>query len=225
MDSLSENLRLLRYPLNPGGMKMGRNVSVMRLSTGKLIIHSTARFAPSDLEALRDWGEPSWMVEATNFHDTLARAGVAAFPDLPYLTPSGFPLARKLNAVSLESIPSEWEGEVDVIRVEGMPKINEHVFFHRDSKTLIVADLIFHIPDSAGWFTHAFLGVISGIRQHPGSSRMFRFMVKDRAAFEVSLKNILDLDFERIVVGHGEPIETNAKETLSGIFRELGYAV
>lgn len=225
MQTFGENLRLLRYPLNLMGMKMGRNVSVIRLSSGKLIIHSTAPYSRSDVDALKEWGEPTWLVEATNFHDTLAKAGVAAFPDLPYLVPSGFPLAQKLNVISLDSPPSEWEGEVDVIRIDGMPKINEHVFFHRDSKTLIVADLIFNIPLSAGKFTHAFLGAISGIKEHPGNSRMFRFMIKNRAAFEASLQRILALDFERIIVGHGDPIETAGKETLSDIFRKLGFSI
>lgn len=225
MQSFGDNLRVLKYPLNLMGMKMGRNVSVIRLNSGKLIIHSTAPFSKADLEALRQWGTPTWLVEATNFHDTLASKGVAALPDLPYLVPPGFPLTDKLKGQPLDPPPAEWGDDVNVIRIGGMPKINEFAFFHPESKSLIVADLLFNIPDSAGAFTHGFLRLISGIKSHPGNSRMFRFMIKDRDAFEESLQHILELDFERIIVAHGEPIEANAKDTLRQIFRELGFAV
>jgi len=204
---------------------MGRNVSVIRLKSGKLIIHSTAPFSEADLSALRQWGTPTWLVEATNFHDTLARQGAAALPDLPYLVPPGFPLAAKLNGQPLDPPPAEWADEVKIIPIDGMPKINEFAMFHPESKTLIVADLLFNIPESAGAFTLAFLQLISGIKTYPGNSRMFRSMIKDRDAFEGSLKDILELDFDRIIVGHGEPIEADAKETLRKIFHELGFAV
>ena len=112
-----------------------------------------------------------------------------------------------------------------MIKVAGMPSINEHAFYHPESKTLVIADLLFNLPDSVGAFTLGFLGLISGIQKHPGNSRMFRLAIKDRNAFEQSLQQILALDFQQIIVAHGEPITTDAKETLAWVFRDLGYAV
>ncbi|MEM7599960.1 MAG: hypothetical protein AAF357_00935 [Verrucomicrobiota bacterium] len=225
MKDIGPNIRLIDYPLNLFGMKMGRNVTVFRLSSGKLVIHSTAPFSDTDVTALQSFGEPGWLLEATNFHDTFAHRGAAVFPDLPYFVPEGFSPSGRLSTLSLEEAPVEWEGELEVVKIEGMPKINEHVFFHPSSKTLVVADLIFNIPDSAGSFTLGFLGFISGIKEHPGNSRIFRMAIADRDAFVKSLQQILALDFEQIVVGHGDPINTNAKETLTRIFRELEFAV
>lgn len=225
MRDLGPNIRLLSYPLNLFGMKVGRKVTLFRLQSGKLVIHSTAPFSEADVKAIREFGEPVWLLDATNFHDTLTRPGIAAFPDLPYLVPDRFPLSGKVKTQPLEEVPAEWEGELDVIKIDGMPSINEHAFFHRESRTLVIADLLFNLPDSVGAFTLGFLGLISGIKEHPGNSRMFRMAIKDRDAFESSLQGLLALNFEQIIVGHGDPITSDAKDTLARVFRNLDYAV
>ncbi len=46
-------------------------------------------------------------------------------------------------------------------------------------------------------------------------SLFFRLMIKDRAAFEESLRPVLRWDFDRIIVGHGEIIVFGAKERVS----------
>jgi len=60
------------------------------------------------------------------------RRGRAAFPDIEYFVPDGFPHARALRASSLGAIPPQWSGEVEALRIEGQPKVQEQVFFHSD---------------------------------------------------------------------------------------------
>jgi flavorubredoxin len=52
------------------------------------------------------------------------------------------------------------------------------------------------------------------LKSFPGTSRLVKLCVKDRAAVRESLEEILSWDFERVVVSHGEIITENAKETL-----------
>ena len=59
-----------------------------------------------------------------------------------------------------------------------------------------------------------FLRATGGIHEYPGMSRLFRFLIKDRAAFMDSISEIAEHDFERIVVAHGDPIVHDAKATL-----------
>ncbi len=220
LEEIAPNLSLQLHPLQMAGCKMGRVVTLIRLHTGKLVIHSTARFSPEHISEICEFGDPAWLVEATNFHDTCAKEGRQAFPDLPYLVPSGFQGYDSLRCTSIDTVQSElseWNDEIEVINVAGMPKIQEHVFYHRPSKTLIVADLLFNIAPDSGWWTHGFLRATAGIREYPGMSRLFRYCIKDRAAFAKSMRTIAALDFEKIVVAHGNPIVDNAKT----IFLEL----
>lgn len=223
LETIAEGIWLQRHPQSLFGMEMGRNVTLLKLDGGKLILHSTAPFSEEDRREISALGEPGWLLDATNFHDTFTEVGRAAFPDLPYLAPEGFPAKGEFR--SLGDPPVEWADEIDVIRIDGMPKINEYAIFHRASGSLIVADLLFNQPLEATGWTRIGLRLISGIREHPGCSRMFRFMIRDRGAFEASLHRILELPFRRIIVGHGNPIEKDARTRLRSIFLELGYPV
>jgi glycerol-3-phosphate responsive antiterminator len=55
-------------------------------------------------------------------------------------------------------------------------------------------------------------------------SRLFRFFIKDRAAFASSIQQIADLPIDRIVVAHGEPIVQDAKATLMNTLTKHGLA-
>jgi hypothetical protein len=223
LEEIAPNLSLQRHPLRMAGCKMGRVVTLIRLLTGKLVIHSTARFSHEHISEISEYGVPAWLADATNFHDTCAKQGRQAFPDLPYLVPSGFQSYDSLRCTSIDTVPPEWNDEIEVIKVAGMPKIQEHAFYHRTSKTLIVADLLFNIPPEAGRWTHGFLRATAGIREYPGMSRLFRYCIKDRAAFAKSMRTIAALDFERIVVAHGNPIVDNAKTTFLELLAKHGF--
>lgn len=225
LDPVVDGVWLSRFPLSMLGMKLGRNVTLLLLSSGQSVIHSTAPFAPNDVEAILSVGEPGWLVEGTNFHDTYSREGTAAFPELPYLVPDGFAVPKGAQTKPILPMPTDWDGEIDVIRIAGMPKINEHVFFHRASETLVVSDLLFNLTDEYDRRTRTLFRWLSGVKEHPGSSRLFRFLVKDRVAFETSLGEILAMPFENLLPGHGTPIIGHARERLGNVFADLGYAV
>jgi hypothetical protein len=225
LEELAPNLFLQRHALKLAGCKMGRVVSIVRLESGKTVIHSTANFQPEHIAIIRELGEPGWLIEGTNFHDTFARAGRAALSDIPYLTPPGFKGFETLDATPFSHAPSEWKGELELIEICGMPKIREHVIFHRPSKTLIVADLLFNLPPEAGRWTLGFMRAMAGIREYLGMSRLYRFCIKERSAFVASMREIAALDFERIVVGHGEPIVEDAKRQFLGLMATHGFAI
>ncbi|MDB6173285.1 MAG: Methanol oxidation protein [Chthoniobacteraceae bacterium] len=223
MKAIAENIWLLRFPLRLLGADVGRAVTVIRLRTGELFIHSSAPFTSADVSAIRALGTPRWLVEAALYHDTYAAAGHAAFPDLLYLAPPGFAEIAHVPSQSLENPPAAWIGELEVLRLEGMPKAEEHVFFHRPSRTLIVGDLLFNIaPDASGW-TRLLLRVGAGLKRFPGMSRVFRRMIKDRDAFSRSTRAMMKWDFKRIIVAHGEMIESGGKKNMADALHAAGF--
>ena len=46
--------------------------------------------------------------------------------------------------------PEAWKNEIEQVLVGGMPKVNETVFLHRASDTLIIADLLFNLGSPGG---------------------------------------------------------------------------
>jgi hypothetical protein len=208
---LADDVALISFPWRTLGIDFKRNVSLLRLGDGRLIIHSSAPFTEEHMAAIRCFGQPAWLVEATLMHDTFAKEGRKAFPDLPYLAPEGFAKASGISTSPLCPSPVDWAGEIDVIKIDGV-RSNEYALYHRHSRSLVVADLFFSFSkDTHGW-PRFFVRHFMRLPQLFGISAFFRlFALRDKDAFKGSLKVLLTLDFERLVVAHFEPIEKNAK--------------
>ena len=221
MQEFAPNLWIASYPFSMLGGHQGRVVTVIRLGSGKLIIHSTAPFRESDVAAIRALGTPGWLVDSMRNHDTFAREGRAAFPDLPYLVPEGFAGADQLGARPLLPAPPEWSPEVEVLLIDGMPMAREHVFLHAPSRTLIVADLVFNFERAEGW-TSFFRRTLMGVKESPDGARLFPLLIKDRAAYDRSVRTLLAWDFDRIIVGHRVPVLADGKELLKEALARKG---
>ena len=222
MQKLAENLWLLRYPLRLLGADLQRNVAVLRLSSGDLVIHSTGPFTPEDVAAVNALGQPRWLLDTMLRHETFARRGREAFPDAVYLAPEGFSELAGFPTGPLVDQP-EWSGEVEVTRLDGVPGMEEHAVLHRPTRTLIVADLIFNFGTGASWWTHFLMCGAVGVKHDPGTARSIRWQARDRAALRASLARMMAWDFDRLIVGHGDPIETGAKTQVAAALGRAGY--
>ena len=65
MKSLAENLWVLPYPLWLLGADFRRMVTVVRLRSGQLVIHSTGPFTPAEVAAISGLGRPGWLLAWT----------------------------------------------------------------------------------------------------------------------------------------------------------------
>lgn len=213
----------MSFPWRVFGIDFRRNVTLLRLNNGRVVVHSTAPFTEADIAAIRGFGEPGWLVDTTLMHDTFAKEGRAALPDLPYLAPEGFANVTGISTGSLSPTPPEWAGVIDLIKIEGTRK-NEHALFHRHSRTLVVADLFFSMPpDTRGW-PRFFARHFMRLPRLFGISAFFRLVINDRPAFERSVNSLLELEFENLIVAHWEPLVRNAKPTVEQALRDFGFA-
>ena len=208
---IADDVVVMAFPLRFFGIDFARNVTLLRLGDGRLVIHSTAPFTERDVAAIRSFGEPAWLVDATLLHETFAKEGRAALPALHYLAPEGFKAVSGVATQRLDPPPSAWAGEIEVLQVEGTKK-KEHLFFHRRSRTLVVADLFFSFPAETGGWARFFARRIMGLPPNLfGVSRFFRLLITDKQAFERSINKMLEWDFERVVVAHREPLQAGAR--------------
>ncbi len=199
-------------------------MTIIRLQSGKLVIHSTAAFSPADVAAIKELGEPGWLLDVTNIHDTHAKEGRAAFPGIPYLAPEGFSEAAGVFTEPLSAPPAEWGDEVQVLELAGKAEMaREYVVFHRPSHTVIVADLAFHVTEAApaGLRLYASVVLKGGTRHDTAMPAPQKRAARDKEAFERSLEQMMAWDFERVVTGHGDVPETT-KAALAEALRVAG---
>jgi len=219
---IADDVVVMSFPWRVFGIDFRRNVSLLRLEDGRVVIHSTAPFTEEDVATIRAFGEPGWLIDATLMHDTFAKQGRAALAGLPYLAPSGFEEASGVATLPLEPAPLEWAGEIELLKLEGTGK-KEYALLHRRSRTLLVADLLFSFPsETRGWarfFARRVMGLPASLF---GVSRFFRMLISDKQAFARSVRQMLDWDFERVIAAHHKPIIENAKPAVERALREAG---
>ena len=95
--------------------------------------------------------------------------------------------------------------------------------FHRPSRTLIVADLFFNFGPEAPAWTRFLMWLAVGKKHDPGMARSMRLTAKDKPALKRSLDAMMSWDFDRIIVGHGEIIESGGKQRAAEALRQVGF--
>jgi hypothetical protein len=195
-------------------------MTVVRLRNGELWIHSPVQFEQSLAKELRTLGAPWHFVAPSVFHDLYWKEWFANFRDAIFYRAPGLkenPREFRFNRTLDPDIREVWENELPKFLIRGMPKINEFVFLHAATRTLIVTDLVFNFDVAQqNLFGRLFLK-LNGIYGRVGCSRLFRHFIKDRAAFRQSIAEILALDFDRLVLSHGANVDTNGKAVLARV--------
>ncbi len=146
-----------------------------------------------------------------------------------------FPVANVWGAPGIKKLKPHinWHSEIDTknwpfsselqaYMIEGAPALNEIVFYHKKSKTLIVTDLCFNMTQITGLGALVLLNIFGTYRRF-AISRLMHMFVKDQQAFGDSIRSLMNLDFENLIVGHGEPVLKNAKSRLAEAFLERGF--
>ena len=105
--------------------------------------------------------------------------------------------------------------------VQGAPSRNEVVLFHRPSRTIYTADLVFNVHGARGVLAPIATRLM-GIHDRFAVARMWRYWVKDRAAFRRSIDQVLGWDFERIVMAHGDIVVEAGAAMLERALRDVG---
>ncbi len=207
-------------PLRLGGiLELGHRMTVLRLDDGKLLVHSPIRLTAAARSALEELGEPSVFVAPSYLHDMYWPEYFAAYPEATFLAPEGMPVKGPFQSFDERPLESD---DLHLIRMDGMPNVREHLMYHRPSRSLIVADLVFNLDQNTGSLDQL-AQRLAGIYGNLGPSRLFRFLIRDRVGFTKSLERVFDLDFERIIMGHGKVLEENARDQLHEAYHSRNF--
>jgi hypothetical protein len=200
-------------------------MTVIRLTSGDLVLHSPTRLDFASQEEFQKLGPIAAIVAPSWWHELYLREYINAYPNARlYVAPTLAKLNRSLPFVEVlgGSEPWPWKGEIDQFHVQGIGLfLDEVVFYHPYSRSLIVADLLFNLSQKDAWITRAMGSLVIG--PYPGCrfARLYRPAVTNRRRMRAVLEQILDWDFDQIVVGHGAVVENNGKEVFRAAFRWL----
>lgn len=165
------------------------------------------------------------LVAPSLFHTGGIPKACSIFKNAKVWGPSGANEAKPLipwtNTLNIDNWP--YQAELQLIPLLGMPKINEVLFVHVPSKSLILADLAFNMSGQNGFGPWLILNLF-GTYNKFAVSRFFLKFVEDKSAFESSLAELFKLNFDQIIVSHGKIIRSEGKALLKGALQERGFS-
>ncbi|MEM6993180.1 MAG: hypothetical protein AAF721_21885 [Myxococcota bacterium] len=222
LTELDDGLWITTAPIGIVGMPLRATMTILRLDAGELLLHSPVALTPARKQAVEALGAVTHLYAPNLFHHLRLGEWATAFPKARVHGPAGLGSKRKdlqVNRVHGELEPA-FEGLLDEVVVDGF-RLAEGVLFHRATGTLVVADLVHNIGRPPHWWTKLYAGAM-GFYGEVALSRVIRWTAfSDRAAARRSLDTILELPFERIVVGHGAPVVRSPREALADAYRWL----
>jgi len=148
----------------------------------------------------------------------------AAYPEATRYAAPGLPEKRKdlaFHEVLGDEPPAAWSGEIDQLWFRGAPRIEEIVFCHRPSRTLLLTDLAFNVRESRSLWTQLWLRA-NGVYARFGPSRLVRALIRDENAARACLDRILAWDFDRVVVSHGVVLQSRGHRVLRDAYKWMG---
>lgn len=194
------------------GLHVGTRMTVVKLSSGGLLLHSPIPVDDALAAELAGLGEVKHIVCPNLFHHVFAAQVKARYPQALLHGPAK--LAKKRKDLSFDAMLSEtphpdWGSDFELVFIEGS-MLNETVFFHCASRTLIAADLIENFHQCDHGFTRWYLKM-GGLWQKPGWHPILRLVYLNRRKARASITRILEWPFEKLSLAHGEVITENAR--------------
>ena len=207
---LADDVWVTERPQRFFGLPVGARMTVIRLSGGRLLLHSPLPLDAALRVELDALGRVACAVAPNRLHHLYAGDVVRTYPEARLWVAPGLPEKRPdlVHAGVLgDEAPVEWRGELEQAFFRGRPYENEVAFFHPATRTLILCDLAFNFGPRDAWPTRVLMSLLRSYGKL-GPSKLDPLLIRDRAAARASRDRILAWDFDRVIVAHGDVQES-----------------
>ncbi len=216
IQKLEENLRTVDGEIRiPGGIFL-RKMTLVRLSDGRVAIHSAIPLDEADMQETEGWGELAFCIIPNQRHRLDAPVFKERYPKLKVLCPTA--VRRQVERVirvdgGYELLPHELEWRTLALRGD------EAVFIIRsgDRTTLLFADGLFNLPHLSGAFGWMLrlIGSTGGPRVSPLTKLV---AVADRRLLAAQYRELAAIpSLVRLIPGHGRNVEDQAPSVLRDV--------
>lgn len=199
-------------------------MTVVKLSNGDILLHSPIAYNQGLASEILAHGPIKHLVSPNAIHYAYITEWKKHFPDaIAWASPG---VEKRAQSQQIETkfdqsltghSPEEWAGDINQLIFQGSSVIKEVVFFHKSSRTLILADLIENFEtdntNSHFWKLVHKLGRIAAPNGQTPIDYRLTFLGNEKAAKQ-SFQKILSWQPESIIIAHGEWIPSDGVKEL-----------
>jgi hypothetical protein len=216
LSAVTPGLWVSSQPVRILGMPLTATMAIVALPRERLLLYSPIQMTPerrADVDAL---GTVAHLYAPNTYHHAWMGEWASAYPRAVVHAPRALRAKRPDLRIDREhdvGADGDLAEDFDEVHVDGFA-LEETVLVHRVSGTLLVADLVHNIGRPRELWTTTYAGAM-GFYNRVAISRAIRWMgFRDRAAARASVDRIAACHFERLIVGHGNPILSDARASL-----------
>ena len=203
---------------------------VARLEDGGLWVWSPTKLTRALRDGVDRLGRVAHLVSPNKLHHLYLAAWKAAYPSARIWGPAS--TIRKVRSLAFEppledDAPAAWRLAIEQAWFRGSMVMDEVVFFHRPSRTVILADLIENFPERFleehwAWWQRP-LGRLDGITTASARAPLeWRLSFLDRSLARAARRKMLAWDCTQVVMAHGEWQRRGGQAFLARSFSWLG---
>lgn len=205
------------------GFPYSTRMVVIRLRGGGLFVYSPI---PPDADLLQDidrLGPVAFLVSPNKIHHLFLGDWKRIYPQALMFASPGL-AARRADLTfdgALQEAPDPgWADDIDQVMVHGSFAMTEVAFFHRASRTLIIADLIQRFaPEHFTFWKRQIMRLWGLTAPMGGAPREFRLsFIFGKRKLRRAVAQMLAWQPERILIAHGLNVETDAVAYLKRAF-------
>jgi hypothetical protein len=208
------------------GLPFSTRMTVVRLSNGELWVHSPIKLSEAIIEQIGNLGQVKYLIAPNHLHHLFLPEWISAYPSAEIYGTNE--VIKKRNDLvfngSLNNHQSwAWSSDIDQELFSGSPLMEECVFYHKGSSTLIVTDLVenFSGQDFNCWqrVIAKGVGILAPNGKTPLDWRLSFMFGKTDARRH--LNRLLAWDPQILVMSHGEIVKENTNKFLARSFEWL----
>ena len=213
------------YPIHYAGTRFNSRMTLVRLSTGNLLIHSPCEIDQQTKTTIEALGKVEFIVAPGSYHHLYVGSAQRAFPEAETFICPGIETKNpqlEFDWLLGDRADKRWAEDFEQVLVRGNKYIWEVAFFYKPTRTLILVDLIESFSDATedvNWLLKIWFKLVYRMWANPKPAPEYQMGWKDKQAAAKSLNKILSWEFESIIVAHGELIEANAKQVARQAWR------
>ncbi|MCD8487385.1 DUF4336 domain-containing protein [Oscillatoria amoena NRMC-F 0135] len=235
LKAVAENLWIVDGPVVRMAMYGTRipfptRMTIVRLNNGDLWCHSPIELTPELQPQIEALGTVKHLISPNKIHYAHIGAWSKAYPDaIAWASPGVRERAKqqkievKFQADLQEEPAPDWATELDQLIFRGSRFMDEVVFFHRTSSTLILTDLIENFePQKVPWYYRWMLAIGGNVDPDGKTPRdlQFTFWGNQEQARQC-FQQMLAWNPQKVIVAHGRWYENNGTAELNRAFRWL----
>lgn len=208
------------------GTSMHTRMTIVRLSNGALWIHSPTTLNQNSIATIEQiGGDVAALVAPNKFHYLYIDEWRNRYPNAQVFAERM--LKKKIPALDddqlLTNTPDAlYAQDIDQVVFNGNRLFEEVVFFHKQSRSLILTDLMINLDTQhMRWLPKMFLKFEGATFPNGGVPRLYRWMTTNKAHAKAAYDTIRAWQPERLLFCHGEAFATAAQAKLDQEFAYL----